>query len=50
VAKHVCRRWLRAVFAAATDESVGAEQNQQILGHESSGGQRVLFDHPSDSQ
>jgi len=31
VAKHVCRRWLRAV-AAATDESVGAEQNQQILG------------------
>jgi len=37
-------------FAAATDESVGAEQNQQILGHESSRGQRVLFDHPSDSQ
>jgi len=37
VAKHVCRRWLRAVFAAAT-ESVGAEQNQQILGESSQGG------------
>jgi len=37
VAKHVCRRWQSSRFAAATDESV-AEQNQQILGHESSQG------------
>jgi len=36
VAKHVCRRWLR-VFAAATDESVGAEQNHQSWGESSQG-------------